>query len=572
MRDVAPEHPEFGYRPDLSSHKISVKRKDGRHAPEELGYLRRGATIVSMSVISQTEGPGMGGGTAEFGDGGLSRVAVISTRPDGTITSFSPAAERLLGVTAGTVVGRVTPATFHDPVELEARRSALAAQIGKMLEKPFDVIVALVNFGKMAEQEWTYIDGSGCRIPVRLFVSALPDERGRIVGYCFVIKDRREQLQAEALLRRQAKLLDLANDAILVRDLVSDTITYWNDGAMRLYGWTPEEAVGAYIHEFLSTTFPRPLEEIKREFLREGFWRGELVHKTRAGRIITVASRWTLLRDSSGTPSGSLELNTDITEQKRTQEALRTAHEELEVRVLERTAALREANERLRILSRRLMEIQESERRAIARDLHDEIGQALTAIKLNLRELRTGPNSEAVENQIVDSLEILGQVLQRVRNLALDLRPSLLDELGLGPALRWYVGRQAERAGWEALVSAETLASRPSPEIEIACFRLTQEALTNVARHAQANKVEVRLERFPQELNLVIRDNGIGFDPETVRAGSRAGTSVGLSGMEERVQLAGGTVTITSAPGEGTEIRASFPVISIPGGSREVLP
>ena len=93
-----------------------------------------------------------------------------------------------------------------------------------------------------------------------------------------------------------------------------------------------------------------------------------------------------------------------------------------------------------------------------------------------------------------------------------------------------------------------------------------------MARHAQANKVEVRLERFPQELDLVIRDNGIGFDPETVRAGSRAGTSVGLSGMEERVQLAGGTVTITSAPGEGTEIRASFPVISIPGPSREVLP
>ena len=110
--------------------------------------------------------------------------------------------------------------------------------------------------------------------------------------------------------------------------------------------------------------------------------------------------------------------------------------------MLERTAALREANERLRILSRRLMEIQESERRAIARDLHDEIGQALTAIKLNLRELRTGPNSEAVENQILDSLEILGQVLQRVL-VALDLRPSLLDELGLGPALRWYVGRQA---------------------------------------------------------------------------------------------------------------------------------
>ncbi|MBS0171254.1 MAG: PAS domain S-box protein [Nitrospira sp.] len=507
-----------------------------------------------------------------FGDAGLSRVAVISTRSDGIITGFSQAAERLLGVSAEKVVGHLTPAAFHDPLELEARRRIIAAQGGPENEGLFGVLVGLVHVGQMLEEEWTYLDGSGCRIPVRLFVNALPDEHGDIVGYCLVVKDRREQLQAEALLRRQAKLLDLANDAILVRDLVNDTITYWNDGAMRLYGWRPEEALGAYIHEFLSTIFPRPLEEIKREFLQEGFWRGELVHTTRAGRTITVSSRWTLLHDSSGTPSGSLELNTDITEQKRTQEALRNAHEQLEVRVLERTAALREANERLRVLSRRLMEIQESERRAIARDLHDEIGQALTAIKLNLREIRTLPNSESVENQIVDSLEILGQVLQHVRSLALDLRPALLDELGLGPALRWYVRRQAERAGWDALVSPEGLTGRPSPEVEIACFRLAQEALTNVARHAQASKVEVRLEHSPQALTLVIRDNGVGFDVETVRTGARAGTSVGLSGMEERVQLAGGKVTITSAPAAGTEIRASFPTEMASESRGEALP
>lgn len=508
---------------------------------------------------------------AEFGDGGLSRVAVISTRPDGVITSFSSAAERLLGVRAETVVGSATPVAFHDPLELEGRRHMMATRIGKMIEDPFGVIVGPAACGQMVEEEWTYLDSSGCRIPVRLFVSALPDERGHLAGYCFVVKDRRGQLQAEALLRRQAKLLDLANDAILVRDLVSDTITYWNDGAVRLYGWGPEEALGAVIHEFLDTTFPCPLEEIKREFLQQGFWRGELIHHTRAGRTITVSSRWTLLRDASGAPSGSLELNTDITEQKRTQAALTHAHEELEARVLERTAALREANERLSILSRRLMEIQELERRAIARDLHDEIGQALTAIKLNLREIRTLPGSEAVETQVVDSLEILGQVLQRVRSLALDLRPSLLDELGLGPALRWYVGRQAERAGWDALISVEALTSRPSPEVEIACFRLTQEALTNVARHSQASAVEVRLERAPQELTLVIRDDGIGFDPETVRASARAGASVGLSGMEERVRLAGGTVTITSAPARGTEIRASFPLGSAPACTREDL-
>ncbi len=508
----------------------------------------------------------------EPNDGGLSRLVVISTRPDGIITAFNSAAERLLGLSADRVVGQVTPAVFHDPVEIGNRREAIAAQSGTLVADPFGVIVAEAEIGRMVENEWTYLDRSGSRFPVLLSVSALPDECGTIVGYCFVAKDRRGQLQAEALLRRQAKLLDLANDAILVRDLVGDTITYWNDGAVRLYGWRAEEALGAYIHNFLSTTFPLPLEDIKREFLEKGFWRGELVHKTRAGRAITVSSRWTLLRDSAGVPSGSLELNTDITEQKQAQKALRDAHEELELRVMERTAALRDANERLRVLSRRLMEIQELERRAIARDLHDEIGQALTAIKLNLRELRTLPNCESVEEQIVDSLEILAQVLQRVRSLALDLRPSLLDELGLVPALRWYVGRQAERAGWELQFSAEGLTTRPSPEIEIACFRLTQEALTNVVRHSQAKKVEVRLEKSPHELTLVIRDNGIGFDSEAVRTGSRVGTSVGLSGMEERVQLAGGKVTIGSTPAVGTEIRAWFPADAASEGVRETSP
>jgi two-component system sensor histidine kinase UhpB len=154
----------------------------------------------------------------------------------------------------------------------------------------------------------------------------------------------------------------------------------------------------------------------------------------------------------------------------------------------------------------------------------------------------------------------------------LDLRPSLLDELGLVPALRWYVGRQAERAGWDLQFSVEGLTGRPSPEIEIACFRLTQEALTNVVRHSRAKRVEVLLEKSSDLLTLVIRDNGIGFDSEAVRTGSRVGTSVGLSGMEERVQLAGGKITIESTPDVGTQIRASFPAGPAFDGVPEVSP
>ncbi|MBA2485144.1 MAG: PAS domain S-box protein [Nitrospira sp.] len=406
--------------------------------------------------------------------GKVNTPAIMSTTAAGVITSFNRAAERLLGIAVEQVVGKVTPVLFHDQAELDRRREGLAARSGKGAINPFETIVARVTVGHTVEDEWTYVHQRGHRFPVLVSVSALPDGTGNVVGYCIVAQDKRGQSQAEELLHRQAQLLDFVNDAIFIRDLERDTVTYWNDGAVRLYGWTSGEALGAYIHDFLRTRFPRPLEQVIREFLSAGFWSGELVHTTRGGDVITVASRWTLLRDGRGVPSGSLELNTDITEQKRAQEALKAAHEELELRVTERTAALSEANERLRVLSRRLMEIQERERRAIARDLHDEIGQALTAIKLNLRELRTLPNCEPVEEQIADSLEILAQVLHRVRSLALDLRPSLLDELGLVPALRWYVGRQAERAGWDLHFVAEGITTRPSPELEITCFRLTQ--------------------------------------------------------------------------------------------------
>jgi two-component system sensor histidine kinase UhpB len=479
------------------------------------------------------------------------------------VTSFNNAAERLLGYSAEDIVGARNLVSFHDPAELKHRISALPSGSDMAIANEFRAIIEHVEPGHSTEDGWTYIDRYGRQVPVRLSISAFPDGAGAIAGYVMVLQEGKDGTLSEELLHRQAELLDLANDAILVRDLKRDTITYWNDGAMRLYGWTSQEAHGAYIHEFLSTTFPQPLTDIKQILLEKGHWAGELTHTTRGGNRITVSSRWTLLKGSDGLPSGSLELNTDITDQKQAQEALKAAHEELEHRVIERTAELSEANERLRVLSRRLMEVQELERRAIARDLHDEIGQALTAIKLNLRELgeaRECATGAAQDTHLFDSLQILDQVLRHIRNLALDLRPSMLDELGLIPALRWYVGRQAERAGWELQFLADEGVTRPPSNVEITCFRLTQEALTNVARHAKATRVGVRLELGLRELTIIISDNGIGFDPDLIRSGARAGTSVGLSGMEERVRLAGGRIMIHSTHAGGTEIRATFPL------------
>ena len=147
-----------------------------------------------------------------------------------------------------------------------------------------------------------------------------------------------------------------------------------------------------------------------------------------------------------------------------------------------------------------------------------------------------------------------------MRNLSLDLRPSLLDDLGLVPALRWHVNRQAERAGFTAVFTADVLEARLSPDLEIACFRVVQEALTNVVRYARAQHVLVELRRHDTELELTIRDDGVGFDVESALGRAMHGASLGLLGMDERVSLMGGQMEIESEPMGGTEIRARFPL------------
>jgi len=225
------------------------------------------------------------------------------------------------------------------------------------------------------------------------------------------------------------------------------------------------------------------------------------------------------------------------------------------------------AQERLRQLSHRLLQAQETERRHVARDLHDEIGQALTALKLNLREVQSLSETDQAMNMIVDSMQITDQLIQHIRNLALDLRPSLLDELGLVSAIQWYVNRQSERAGWTVDYAIQEFEHRPSPEIEITCFRVLQEALTNTARHAKATHVGVTLSQREDSVELHIRDNGVGFDVEEGRARARSGNSIGLLGMEERVLLAGGSIEVQSQPHDGTTVLVRFPIAPAPAES-----
>ncbi len=255
------------------------------------------------------------------------------------------------------------------------------------------------------------------------------------------------------------------------------------------------------------------------------------------------------------------QIRWEIAQRQEAQDALARTQGELELRIRERTKALLDSNERLRELSHRLMNIQESERRQIAHDLHDEIGQSLTAMKLGLRQASKVLEPGQTGALLADSLTILDQVIKQIRNLALDLRPSLLDELGLVPALKWYIKRQGERAGWETEYSALVADNHIPAEVKIACFRIVQEALTNAARYAEATHVQVTLKRQEDSLVLAIEDNGKGFNVERAKTRARSGNSIGLLGMEERARLVGGELTIASSPKLGTRLTASLPLV-----------
>lgn len=233
--------------------------------------------------------------------------------------------------------------------------------------------------------------------------------------------------------------------------------------------------------------------------------------------------------------------------------------------------ALRETHERLKALSQQLMEIQETERRQLARDLHDEIGQALTVVKMNLQTMQRLNDTSAIAIPLKDSSDVIDQTLHHVRSLSLDLHPSMLDDLGLVPAIRWYLSRQAERSGWHLDVDVDESFPSPPQNVAIACFRVLQEAITNVMRHSKATQVSVSLRRHGNNLILSVHDNGVGFDVRVALQRAAQGQSMGLIGMQERIRILNGSITIDSEAGRGTDVRVVIPAAqALPTIEREV--
>jgi len=340
---------------------------------------------------------------------------------------------------------------------------------------------------------------------------------------------------------RYRRLFETAQDGILILNAGTGQIDDVNPFLTDMLGYTREQLLGNKLWEIGPFKDTKASKAEFRELQRETYVRYEdLPLETSAGKSINVefVSNVYLVNGSK-----VIQCNIrDITKRKQAE------------------GKLKESRQRLQTLSRRLVKIQENERRHLARELHDEIGQALTVIEMNLQALLESPAAGALARRLKASLTVVEHVQEQVHDISLNLRPSMLDDLGLEPALRWYTKRQAALAGLQAEVRVDPLEQRLDPMMETECFRVAQEALTNVVKHAKARTVTVELTRNDEQLHLSVRDDGVGFDVARLREQAVRGASLGLLSMEERATLAGGGLQCHSTPGQGTEVHAWFPL------------
>ncbi len=388
----------------------------------------------------------------------------------------------------------------------------------------------------------------GREIPVEHSAAPILAGEGKVIGVVLVFRDVAEKRREREATAEQAALLELTQDSVFVID-IDGTIRFWSRGAEAMLGYSKIQASGKISHDLLRTEFPQPLEQIMTELMRIGHWEGDLTKTAQDGTRIVVSSRWALQWGKRDQLPRVLVINSDITERKRGEESL----------VLQK--------EQLRALAERLQWVREEDRKRVARDLHDQIGQILTAIKMDMTWMtRHLPASEGdVLARLKESIQLINDGVTSVRAICSGLRPGVLDDLGLAAAIEWQASEFAARNGVRCQVSVPPVDLHLDGDRATAAFRIFQECLTNVIRHAQAKSVSISLYQEDENIRLIVEDDGIGFCESDL---SNSLGSLGLLGMKERAQFCGGNVHISSSPGHGTTVTIRVPV-DAPGAERE---
>ncbi len=379
-----------------------------------------------------------------------------------------------------------------------------------------------------------------------------------------------------------AAIVDSSDDAIVSKNL-HGIISSWNRGAERLFGYSATEAIGQHI------TLIIPREHRDEEIMIvERLKRGERVDHFETSRVrkdgtmLDVSLTISPVKDGAGRIVGASKVARDITEQKRTERALRESQERLrelaqglEAQVRIRTRELEQRNaevlqqsEQLRGLSNRLVKTQDEERRRISRELHDSAGQILTALGLNLANIsELARQNPPVDAAVADSHALIQQLNKEIRTLSYLLHPPLLDENGLSEAIHWYAQGLMERSDLKIELAVPQDFGRLPAEMELSVFRIVQECLTNIHRHANSKAAIIRLSRTAAAVSLEIQDAGKGMSAEKLAEIQAQRSGVGITGMRERVRHFGGTMDVQSN-GKGAKILVTLPV-PMPAASEE---
>ncbi len=336
------------------------------------------------------------------------------------------------------------------------------------------------------------------------------------------------------------RVIDAVPYPIITMD-AAGRIVSCNVAADQQYGYSVAETVGRDLSLLASPDHRKQvLDVVRRLASGQGIeFETELMQKD--GRGVSVSVALSPLRDSQGTVVGMVAIARDNTERKRVE------------------SALRESRHQLQALSRRLVEVQETERTLLARELHDQIGQTLSAVKVNLEAIHRDLRDSTLLTRVEEGIAAVERAVEQVQTLSFDLRPSLLDDLGLAAAVDAYVKRRAGPAGLSLGLAIAVDGAVPK-EVEVACFRIVQEAVTNVVSHARARRLEVELRTDASCLRLAVRDDGVGLPVRTLQATAPVEHQLGLLGMRERAQYVGGELEIESRPGAGTLVSARFPL------------